>query len=141
MLSEKLAGKIQRLMDEYLGSVGSAALVNRGRTLFHSSYDDSACGLLPAFDEVPREEILDEPRVVNLPVARDWCTYAVALDEHHVLFVIATRTVAPGAIATRMKKAAALLRRVIAASNAAAPATPPSGASGAPALVGLKSAN
>jgi len=139
MFSEKLAGKIQRLMDEYLGSVGSAALVNRVHTLFHSSYDDSACGLVPAFGEVAREDIPGEPRVVNLPVARDWCTYAVAIDEHHVLFVIATRAVAPGAIATRMKKAAALLRRVI-ASAVAAPANP-SGASGAPALVGLKSAN
>jgi hypothetical protein len=140
MLSEKLAGKIQRLMDEYLGSVGSAALVDRGQTLFCSSYDDSACGLLPAFDEVPRDVIVDEPRVVNLPIARDWCTYAVALDDDHVLFVIAARAVAPGAIATRMKKAAALLRRVIASSNAAPPVNP-SGASGAPALVGLKSAN
>lgn len=140
MLSEKLAGKIQRLMDEYLGSVGSAALVDRGRTLFCSSYDDSACGLLPAFDEVPRDVVVDEPRVVNLPVAHEWCTYAVALDDDHVLFVIAMRAVAPGAIAMRMKKAAALLRRVIIASNAAAPVTP-SGASGAPALAGLKSAN
>jgi hypothetical protein len=89
---------------------------------------------LPAFDEVPRDVIVDEPRVVNLPVAREWCTYAVALDEDHVLFVIAARAVAPGAIATRMKKAAALLRRVIASSNAAPPMNP-SGASGAPALV------
>lgn len=134
MFSEKLAGKIQRLMDEYLGSVGSAALVDRGQTLFCSSYDDSASGLLPAFDEVPRELILDEPRVVNLPVAREWCSYAVALDDHHVLFVIATREVAPGAIATRMKKAAALLRRVISSSSDTPPVTP-SGASGAPALV------
>jgi hypothetical protein len=134
VLSEKLAGKIQRLMDEYLGSVGSAALVNRGCALFHSSYDDRACALLPAFDEVPREAIVDEPRVVNLPVARAWCTYAVAIDDDHVLFVIAMRAVAPGVIATRMKKAATLVRRVIAASNAAAP-LPPSGASGVPALV------
>ena len=140
MHSEKLAGKIQRLMDEYLGSVGSAALVDRERTLFHSSYDDSACGMIPAFDAVTREAVCDEPRVVNLPVAREWCTYAVAVDAQHVIFVVASRAVAPGAIATRMKKAAALLRRVIAASSGA-PAAPPDGASGAPALVGLKSAN
>jgi hypothetical protein len=140
VVSEKLASQIQRLMDEYLGSVGSAALVDRGQTLFCSSYDDSACGLVPAFDDVPRETIA-EPRVVNLPVSRAHCTYAVAIDDDHVLFVMAARAVSPGAIATRMKKAAALLRRVIAASNATTPAAPQGGASGAPALVGLKSAN
>ena len=123
-----LVEKIQRLVDEYLGAVGSAAIVSRtGEVLFESTHDDSASGLIPALCEVP-----SEPTVINLPVARGFCSYAISLDDRHVLFVIATPAVAPGVIASRMNKAAALLRRVLAPSGgtAAAPSS-----SGAPALV------
>lgn len=138
MLPERFGPKVQRLVDEYLGSVGSAAIVTRsGAVVFRSAHDDSASGLAPAFDEVPLASIVDdEPTVVNLPVSRAWCSYAVSLDRSHVLFVVSARAVAPGVVAMRMKKAASLLRRVIA--EGAAPAPPsPSGASGAPALVHL----
>ena len=142
MFSEKYAGKIQRLIDEYLGSVGSAAIVSRsGEIVFQSSHDDSACGLVPALCEVPSAWTLDEPTVVNLPVAKEWCTYAVALDSRLVLFVISLPAVAPGILATRMKRAAKLLHRVIALDGGTSPAPTGSGGSGAPALVGLKSAN
>ena len=133
---ERFAGKVQRLVDEYVGCVGSAAIVTRtGDVVFRSTHDDSAAGLAPTFDEVPVATLVgDEPVVVNLPIARAWCTYGVALDSRHVLFVIASRTVAPGVIATRMKKAATLLARVLAA-GAPAPAPPSGGPTGAPALV------
>ena len=132
---ERFAGKVQRLIDEYLGSVGSAAIVTRsGAVVFRSAHGESASGLAPTFDEVPAATVVeDEPIVVNLPVSRAWCSYAVALDEHHVLFVIATSAIAPGVVATRMKKAARLLRRVLAAEVSSPPA--PSGPTGAPALV------
>ncbi|HEY1955947.1 MAG TPA: hypothetical protein VGH28_10040 [Polyangiaceae bacterium] len=138
MLSERLAEKTQRLIDEYLGAVGSAAIVSRaGTVLFCSARDDSACGLLPTFDRVPCASIVDDvPTVVNLPVSRAWCSYGVALDAWHVLFVVAAPAVAPGVIATRMKTAASLLRRVLAAGADAAPSGT-GGASGAPALAGL----
>ncbi len=129
---ERFSGKVQRVVDEYVGSAGSAAIVRRdGVVLFCSSHDDSASGLAPTFDEVPLTTILDEPAVVNLPIARGWCSYAVALDAGHVLFVIAASAVAPGVIAARMKTAAQLLRRVLAAGEA--PPAAPSGGSGAPA--------
>jgi len=140
MFSEKLAGKIQRLVDEYLGSVGSAAIVSRDdEIVFQSTHDDSATGLLPVLREVPSAWQLDEPTVVNLPVAKEWCTYAVALDARHVLFVISLPAVAPGVLATRMKKAAKLLHRVL-AEDGGTNAAPPSGSggSGAPALVSAR---
>jgi len=135
MFSEKLAGKIQRLVDEYLGAVGSAAIISRsGEIVFQSTHDDSACGLLPVLREVPSAWTLDEPAVVNLPVAKEWCSYAVALDERHVLFVISIPAVAPGVLATRMKKAAKLLHRVLAREAAPTGSSP----SGAPALVSAR---
>jgi hypothetical protein len=139
MLSEKLAGKVQRLVDEYLGAVGSAAIVSRsGEIVFRSTHDDSACGLLPVLREVPSAWRLDEPTVVNLPVAKEWCSYAVALDAHHVLFVISVPAVAPGVLATRMKKAAKLLHRVL-ADDGGMNAPTGSGGSGAPALLAVRS--
>jgi hypothetical protein len=139
MFSEHLAGKIQRLVDEYLGSVGSAAIVSRtGEIMFQSTHDDSACGLVPVLREVPSAWKLDEPTVVNLPVAKEWCTYAVALDARHVLFVIALPAVAPGILATRMKKAAKLLHRVLVTGGSPSAAPSGSGGSGAPALVSAR---
>jgi hypothetical protein len=136
MFSERLAGKIQRLVDEYLGAVGSAAIVARsGEILFQSTHDDSACGLVATLREVPSAWKLDEPTVVNLPVAKDWCSYAVALDERHVLFVISVPAVAPGVLATRMKKAAKLLHRVLATDGGTNAAPSGTGGSGAPAFV------
>ncbi len=71
---DRFAPKIQRLVDEYLGSVGSAAIVSRtGRVLFRSMQNDSACGLFPAFDLVPAASLFDAPTVVNLPVSHAWC--------------------------------------------------------------------
>ena len=106
--------------------------------MFYSAASDAACGLVPAFDEVPRVDAIDEsPAVVNLPVSRAWCSYGVALDARHALFVIAKPAVSPGVIALRMKNAARLLRRVLAAGDASATPTGSGGASGAPALVGF----
>jgi len=132
------AEKIQRVLDEYLGTVGSAAIVSRaGRVLFQSAASDAAAGLFPAFDEVPPPAVVeDEPGVVNLPVSHAFCSYGVSLGGDLVMFVIAENAVAPGAITARMKKAALLLRRVI--GGGVVPSTPGHGPSGANAVVSAR---
>ena len=84
--------------------------------------------MIPTLDEIP-----NAPTVVNLPISRGWCSYGVAIDDEHVLFVIAAPAVAPGIIAMRMKKAATLLRRVLATHSSSS-----GGRSGAAALVAVR---
>ncbi len=133
MVSPELALKVQRVIDEYVGAVGSAAIVTRsGEVLFHSEHDDSACGLARAANHVPVPDDI-EPAVVNLPASASSCSYGVALDAGYVLMVATMPGVSASAITTRMKKAAHLLRRVLRAGVASPP--PMGGASGAAARV------
>ena len=139
VLSERLTANVQRLIDEYVGAVGAAAIVSRtGEVVFRSSHDDSACGLAPALSHVPSPSEIDvEPSVVNLPVSRERCSYGVALDQRHVLLVVTMPGVEPRAAATRMRNAARLLRRVLGGGGNVAMPGNSGGGGGAPALAGV----
>jgi len=111
----RLRGNIQRLIDGYVGAVGSAAIVSRtGDVLFRSAHDDSARALAPILRYVSRAQLESlEPEVVSVPVDRLSCGYAVALGDEHVLLVVTGHGVAPVAVAMRVTNAARLLRRVL----------------------------
>ena len=75
--------------------------------------------------------------VVALPVDEQSCGYGVAIDANHVLLVVTELGIGPGIAAERMKKAAALLGRVLVTWGGAIPdgGAPSGGASGPPAEV------
>jgi hypothetical protein len=138
----RLRDNVQRLIDEYVGAVGSTAILSRrGEVLFRSTHDDSAAALAPIVRYVSRAQLESlDAAVVALPVDEQSCGYGVAIDANHVLLVVTELGIGPSVAAERMKKAAALLGRVLVSWGGAIPGggAPSGGASGAPAELFVK---
>ncbi len=133
----RLRDNVQRLVDEYVGAVGSAVIVSRtGDVLFRSAHDDAARALAPILRCVSRAQMVGlDPEVVSVPVDRLSCGYATAVGDEYVLLVVTDLGVAPAAAMVRVKNAARLLRRVLRAEGAPSDGGP----SGAPATIAAAS--
>lgn len=135
----RFSDKIQLLVDEYVGAMGSAAIVSRtGDLMFQSTLDDSAYALAPIMRRLPREAFDTlTPEVLSLTVDESSCGYAVALGDDHVLLVVTDFGIAHAEAARRVKNAA----RVLSLALRARVSTPPdNGASGAPAEIAARTA-
>lgn len=132
-MQPRLRVKVQRLIDEYVGAVGSAVIVTRcGDVVFRSTHDDSAEALAAIVQGVPRaKSVAMEPEVLAIPVDRKSCGYAVALGDDHALLVVTDFGIAPATAALRVKNAARHLGRVLAAHDGRSDG----GSSGAPAEI------
>jgi hypothetical protein len=147
MISERLAEKIQRLLDEYLGAAGSAAIVSRrGEVMFESRTNGHhvARALAPYARTIakPSSHRIDLGiSAVSAPNRGpcEVCAYALALDGDLVLFVVAEEAVVPQEIVTRIERAARLLRPVLAGRGAKGATG--GGSGGAPAELRLSRSN
>jgi hypothetical protein len=125
--------KIQRVVDEYVGALGSAAIVSRrGELCFSSTHDDAAYALLPIVNRVKRERETIEPEVFALTVDEHSNGFAIALGDAHVLLVVTELGIGNVEAATRVKNAARLISIVLRTPSSA---PPDHGTSGAPAQV------
>ena len=136
-MDPRLCDKIQVVIDEYVGAMGSAAIVSRtGDLVFQSTTDDSAYALAPIMKRVPRAP-LDTltPEVLSVVVDASSCGYAVALGDTHVLLVVTDFGIAHAEAAKRVKNAA----RILSLALRARISTPPdNGATGAPAEIAAR---
>ncbi len=124
--------KIQRVIDEYVGALGSAAIVSRGGDLlFSSAHDDAAYALVPIVKRVKRERETLEPEVFAFAVDEHSNAFAIALGDAHVLLVVTELGIGQVEAAIRVKNAARLI--AMALRDRSAP--PDNGASGAPAQI------
>jgi hypothetical protein len=137
----RLRDNVQRLVDEYVGAVGFAAIVScRGEIRFRSAQDGRATALVPLLHGASRARLaVRGGAVVAVPVDGS-CGYAVAIDREHSLLVVTEQAISPAIVVERMKKAAELLGRVLVSWGGAIPdgGAPSGGASGAPAEAFVK---
>jgi hypothetical protein len=136
----RLRDNVQRLVDEYVGAVGFAAIVScRGEIRFRSAQDARATALVVLLHRASRARLAVRGAAA-VPVDGS-CGYAIAIDREHSLLVVTEQAISPGIVVERMKKAAELLGRVLVSwGGGAIPdgGAPSGGASGAPAEVFVK---